>query len=373
MKKTVLTILMIFLVLVMGMTYVNAESGSARLSASKSTVKKGDTVTVTVSFSPAVTSADFSVSYNDAVMQFVSGGAGAVAVQDDGNSVRTVYMSYTADGISRMTYSFKAIADGTANFGISVVSASGGADDDALAMSCSGTSVTVNTPATPPPTQQPQPTQPTVTTPSFISDNSTVYSTASVNVRSSCTTETSSNIIGSLTRGAAITRTGISDEWDRVNYNGVTAYVKRGYLSTEEPDEDDPEPEEPEDPTTPEEPTQKPPVEPTEKTKTSYDKIVEEQLPKVGEIIEKVKQINKDYKGETKDGVITRYEKEKTQLITIICVETIMITILIIFVTYMNSADADIDVEKDRDKKKKKKKSVSGKRTKKNTIKYKGR
>lgn len=372
MKKTILIITMVFLVLVMGMTCVNAESGSARLSAGKSTVKRGDTVTVTVSFSPMVTSAAYSITYDPSIMQFISGGPAGSNV-NSGSSVRTVYMSYDENGISRASYSFKAIADGTANFGISMESATGGAEDNELAMSCSGTSITVSTPVTPPPTQ---PDEPTVVTPNFRSDNSTVYSTASLNVRSSCTTETSSNIIGSLPRGASITRTGISDEWDRVNYNGITAYIKHGYLSTEKPEED------PDEPNTedPEQPTEEPPTEPKipqepvkEKEKTDYEKIVEEKLPKVGEIIEKIKQINKDYKGETKDGVIARYEKEKTQLVTIVCVETVLITILIIFVTYMNSGDTEFEKDRDKDKKKKKKKSVSGKRTKKNTIKYKGR
>lgn len=70
--------------------------------------------------------------------------------------------------------------------------------------------------------------------PSFSSVNETVYATTSVNVRSSYST--SSSVVGSLSEGDSVTRTGKgSNGWSRVTYNGQTAYVNSNYLTTEKP------------------------------------------------------------------------------------------------------------------------------------------
>lgn len=83
---------------------------------------------------------------------------------------------------------------------------------------------------------------------SFSSRNETVYAIDSVNVRSSCTTSNSDNIIGSLEVGQSVTRTGVGSGWSRITYNGQIAYVSSDYLDTknpldteEEPDEEKPE------------------------------------------------------------------------------------------------------------------------------------
>ena len=68
---------------------------------------------------------------------------------------------------------------------------------------------------------------------SFSSRNETVYATGSVNVRASYSTN--SRVIGSLSEGDSLTRTGISDEWSRVTYEGQTAYVINSGLTTTEP------------------------------------------------------------------------------------------------------------------------------------------
>ena len=68
--------------------------------------------------------------------------------------------------------------------------------------------------------------------PSFTSVNETVYATGSVNVRQSWST--SSKVVGSLSEGQSITRTGKgSNGWSRVTFNGSTAYVSSEYLTTE--------------------------------------------------------------------------------------------------------------------------------------------
>lgn len=70
--------------------------------------------------------------------------------------------------------------------------------------------------------------------PSFSSVNETVYATTSVNVRASYST--SSSVVGSLSEGDSVTRTGKgSNGWSRVTYNGQTAYINSDYLTTEKP------------------------------------------------------------------------------------------------------------------------------------------
>lgn len=82
----------------------------------------------------------------------------------------------------------------------------------------------------------------TSSTPSFSSVNQTVYAKSSVNIRSSYST--SSSIIGSLSAGDSVTRTGVgSNGWSRVTYNGRTAYINSSYLTTEKPEEKEEEPE----------------------------------------------------------------------------------------------------------------------------------
>ena len=73
-------------------------------------------------------------------------------------------------------------------------------------------------------------------TPTFTEVNETVYATGSVNVRSSYST--SSSVIGSLSEGDSVTRTGRgSNGWSRVRFNGQTAYISSQYLTTEKPEE----------------------------------------------------------------------------------------------------------------------------------------
>lgn len=74
--------------------------------------------------------------------------------------------------------------------------------------------------------------------PTFKDVDETVYAKKSCNVRNSCTTKTNNNKIGSLQEGEQLKRTGISDEWSRIIYNGKTAYVATSLLTTEEPVEE---------------------------------------------------------------------------------------------------------------------------------------
>lgn len=72
--------------------------------------------------------------------------------------------------------------------------------------------------------------------PTFTKTNDTVYSTGSVNVRKSYSTE--SSVIGSLSEGEEVKREATGDNgWSRISYNGGTGYVKTSLLTTEKKEE----------------------------------------------------------------------------------------------------------------------------------------
>jgi len=89
-----------------------------------------------------------------------------------------------------------------------------------------------STPSNPTTPTDPNPSGDTVT---FQPVKEIVYSTTVVNVRSKPTTE-DSTVLGKLTAGQGITRTGVgSNGWDEVNYKGETAYIKAEFLTTTKP------------------------------------------------------------------------------------------------------------------------------------------
>lgn len=224
MKEKILSIFIFaFLLIVIGMTSVNAANISANISGNSS-VKVGDTITVRVSFSDSK-GVQFLLSYDTSVVEYVTDSTGGSGTT--GNSVRIADASLNSNPVAPITITFKAIAEGNANFSISnpvLKDMDGTRITEGVTLS--GTSATVKNPA--PPEE-----------PTFRNDNSTVYTTTSVNVRSSCSTENRSNILGLLKQGEEIKRTGISNEWDRVTYKGRVAYIRHGYLTTEKPDETD--------------------------------------------------------------------------------------------------------------------------------------
>ena len=90
---------------------------------------------------------------------------------------------------------------------------------------------------------QPKETEPAETKPadSYKEVNETVYTTQGVNVRSAATS--SSEKLGFMEAGTAVTRTGIGDNgWSRIEYNGKVAYVFSQYLTTTNPNPDATEP-----------------------------------------------------------------------------------------------------------------------------------
>lgn len=58
----------------------------------------------------------------------------------------------------------------------------------------------------------------------------------SVRIRSSCDTADSSNIVTYALPGTKLTRTGISDTWTRIDYNGMAAYISADYVTDKAPE-----------------------------------------------------------------------------------------------------------------------------------------
>ncbi len=76
--------------------------------------------------------------------------------------------------------------------------------------------------------------------PTFKEVSDTVYVKSegvSVRVRSSCDTSTSDNIIANVGNATKLTRTGTSEKWDRVKYEGMTVYISSQFVTTEVPKE----------------------------------------------------------------------------------------------------------------------------------------
>ena len=86
-------------------------------------------------------------------------------------------------------------------------------------------------------TEQPEETQqPESEQQEAESTSEQVYTTDKVNVRREA--DTSSEKLGSLEKGTAISRTGIEGDWSVVNYGGVPGYIKTEFLTTEQPQAD---------------------------------------------------------------------------------------------------------------------------------------
>lgn len=86
-------------------------------------------------------------------------------------------------------------------------------------------------------TEQPEETQQPESEQSEAENTSEqVYTIDKVNVRKEA--DSSSDKLGSLEKGTAISRTGTDGEWSIVNYGGETGYIKTEYLTTEQPQAD---------------------------------------------------------------------------------------------------------------------------------------
>lgn len=273
MKKVISIILMFFLLISLGITTVNAaESCSASVSASSRSPKVGDTITVTVSFSKQVGAAQFSLSYNNSVLQYVSG-SGSVDTTNQGSSLLITHTDSTGgqQPIRSATFKFKVKAEGSSNLSMSG-SKFRGPQGERYTSSGGSTSITAKNPEPPKENNEGSGSSSNNGSsssnnggsssssnnggsssssnsgsssnsnnnsdknndPTFRDVNQTVYAKSEVNVRKSW--NTSSAQLGKLKKGDNIKRTGIgSNGWDRVTYNGQTAYINHSYLTTTKP------------------------------------------------------------------------------------------------------------------------------------------
>ena len=76
--------------------------------------------------------------------------------------------------------------------------------------------------------------------PEFKQVSDTVYvktEGGSVRVRSSCDTSADDNIVANVGNATKLTRTGTSEKWDRVEYEGKTVYISSDFVTAEVPKE----------------------------------------------------------------------------------------------------------------------------------------
>ena len=75
--------------------------------------------------------------------------------------------------------------------------------------------------------------------PAFEDVSDTVYvktGGGSVRVRSSCDTSSDENILGNVSYGTELSRTGKNSEWTRISYEGGTGYISSEYIAEEKPE-----------------------------------------------------------------------------------------------------------------------------------------
>lgn len=255
MKKTVSQILFILLIITIGMSsvFISEVKADSKAGLSVSSATVGGTINVSLSLPADVVGAQatIKITYSDG----------------SSNSKELVYLNY--GGVtSENLVTFPASVAGNATISATniVLSGSTGTIENGGSKSQTIT-IKSNTPdPTPAPTPipTPEPTQnptsaptatpkatptstpkatptptPTAKNPSFKDVKETVYATSGINVRSSCSSKSNDNKIGGLTKGQSVTRTGTSDEWSRILFNGKEAYVATKYLTTQKPEEDE--------------------------------------------------------------------------------------------------------------------------------------
>ena len=230
MKKYIKLVLVTFIIAIIYLIIMNnsVEAASTSFSASPKTVEVGDTITVQAS----VTAAQWDL---------------AIKVNGSTLTSSTELDNYTSNITKNFSATYVAKEKGTLTFSLE----GDITDFDQTNTSVNKTSsVTVKEKATTTETnttnttetEKPTETKPTEEKPeepkvNFSSVNQTVYATDSVNVRSG--PSTSSKIVGSLSKGDSIKRTGVGDNgWSRVSYNGTTAYISSTYLTTTKPKEE---------------------------------------------------------------------------------------------------------------------------------------
>lgn len=253
MKKILISFMFIFMILFVGGTSIS-QAASVGVSASKTNPKVGETVTVTVKFPQPVATASFKLNYNNSVLQYSSDTIGGT---NSGSSVVVDYIDLVGlKTVSSATFKFKVKAEGTAKISLSNITLSDSQSNE-LNVSAGSTTITVkkettntgnntnnnnngsnsgNNSSSNTGNNTNSNSNNSTKKPTFKNTNQKVYAQSEVNVRSSYST--SSTKLGTLKKGDSVTRVATgSNGWDKVIYNGKTAYILSSYLTTTKPSE----------------------------------------------------------------------------------------------------------------------------------------
>ena len=232
MKKIIKSIFLIIFATVAISLFSKVEAASATISANKTTATVGDSVKVTLKINAAAWNINVSGSASDSVVGFNS---------DAENQTTT--KTYSINTSKAGTYSVSISGDITDASSTTPEKISKSVTITVKAKSTSGSNSGSgnNTGGST--------TKPSTPTEKYTDVNEKVYSTTDgLNVRKSA----NGAIIGSLSKGDEVTRTGIGNQgWSRIKLsNGTTAYVSSSYLTKTKPAEDKPKTEEPKKNTT---------------------------------------------------------------------------------------------------------------------------
>lgn len=236
MKKNInkiLFLILLFFVILFCNTIVNAASFSA--SASKKTLTKGSTATVTITANDcagkfSITSSDSNVASISSSSEWVESGSKSITItaKKEGTAKITVKAADVSDSSAQ-------VVSGSKSINITVKNPETNNNSNNNNNSSNNTSNNSNSNNNPNNNSNNNET-PTPTEPTFTSTNETVYAKSKANIRSSYST--SSTKVGSLSEGDTVTRIGIGNNgWSKITYNGQTAYVSTSLLTKTKPEE----------------------------------------------------------------------------------------------------------------------------------------
>lgn len=231
MKKNInkiLFLILLFFVILFCNTIVNAASFSA--SASKKTLTKGSTATVTITANDcagkfSITSSDSNVVSISSFSEWVESGSKSITItaKKEGTAKITIKANDVSDSSAN-------VVSGSKSINITVKDSTTNSDNSNNSDNSSNNNNNQNNNGNNN-NDNAEPSEPT-----FTSTNETVYAKSKANIRSSYST--SSTKVGSLSEGDNVTRIGIGNNgWSKITYNGQTAYVSTSLLTKTKPEE----------------------------------------------------------------------------------------------------------------------------------------
>lgn len=163
MKKSIVISVIMFLIINIFMGNVNAASATVNLRADNTNPEINNTITITISFSQPVGTASLNLNYNKNILQYV--GSNAWKASDRGGAIKLDYIDANFENktITSMTVTFKAIAEGVANFTVSNIVISNANGDELQANISGNATVNIKKPAEPEVPVKPENPNPTPT------------------------------------------------------------------------------------------------------------------------------------------------------------------------------------------------------------------